>query len=39
MKLDTYDRATSAAEAKKIIAHLRASGGRPVVGLMGLPLS
>jgi hypothetical protein len=38
VKLDTYDQASSTAEAQKIIAHVRSTGGRPVVGLMGIPL-
>jgi hypothetical protein len=37
VKLETYDHATSAAEAQKIVARVRAAGGNPVVGLMGIP--
>ena len=35
--LETYDHAGSIAEAQAIVARIQAAGGRPVVGLMGVP--
>jgi hypothetical protein len=36
--LDTYDNSSSLQDAQKIIQRVTKSGGRPAVGLMGLPL-
>jgi hypothetical protein len=37
--LVTFDRTTSAAESQKVVTELERRGGRPVVGLLGVPVS
>jgi hypothetical protein len=39
VKLDTYDNSSSLQDAQQIIQRLTKAGGRPAVGLMGLPLA
>jgi hypothetical protein len=38
-RLDTYERASSLEEGLKIIQEIARKGGRPAVGLMGIPIS
>ncbi len=37
--LVTFDRSTSAAESQKVVTQLERRGGRPVVGLLGVPVA